>query len=128
MTVAYLEEEELIVGVKYDCERYDGDTCILEYTGDGRFGPGMTLGGVVRYVLREAVSPIAGLRRGDKVMMDCAGDGDMFDFVDAVPVMLDLLETAIAWRDADCDDAGGQAMLAILARFDALPGSASPTD
>ena len=38
----------------------------------------------------------------------------------AIPNMLDLLETAVEWRDSGCSGHNDKLMLAVLARFDAL--------
>lgn len=115
--VVYLETDELIVGVKYHCETYDGDKCIKEYTGNGRFGPGMTLGGNVRYVFKEADMTIVELiaeMKNHRDYRDCADDPTWNRLI---PRMLDVLEKAIKYKESDCDDWYGQILCTTIDRL-----------
>lgn len=96
--VAYLEQEELVVGVKYYCETYDGESRILEYVGDGMFGPDISVVWDVRYVFREAVMSVAELKASCEYAANCIDENGYPEWHDAMPIMLDLLEAAIEWK------------------------------
>lgn len=98
---AYLETEELFVGVKYNCETYDGVSCILEYTGEGMFNENMSIEGVVRYVFGEADMTIVELiaeMKNHRDYRDCADDTTWNRLI---PIMLNVLELAIVWHNSD---------------------------
>ena len=46
----------------------------------------------------------------------------LLQLMTALPIMLDLMEAAIVWRRDGCQISDGQAMLAIIARFDDSAG------
>jgi len=58
---SYLEEHELIIGLSYSCETYDGQSVILIYVGNGVFRDEefeYHLEGDIRYVWKSVLSVI----------------------------------------------------------------------